>query len=472
MLRILLIGVTALVLMVSAAGAFRVATGVWPTTKALNSARPDAPPPAKQPDQRKVLYWKAPDGTPRYSAGPTKMPDGRDYVAVHDDEEPDFSGKKPVRAAASGKKILYYRNPMGLPDTSPMPKKDWMGMDYIPVYEGEQDSSTVTVSLDRVQRSGVRTAPAEMRALSRPVRVPGIVKPDERTLRTITLRVDGFIDKLYVSETGASVTAGEPLFRVYSPQMVSVQVDYRLAAERSGRNSRDEAGALQRLKNLGLPDSVVEEIQASSKALTSLEWTAPASGVVLRKNIIEGQMARAGTELYRLANLDTVWVMADVAEQDVGLIKVGAPAKVTFRALPGETFAGEVTFILPELDMVTRTAKVRIEVKNPERRIRYEMFADVEIDAGASEPERLVVPSSAVIDSGTRQVVLVDRGEGRFEPRAVTLGVRGEDFTELRDGIKAGERVVVSANFLIDAESNLKAALQAFTGDGASGAKP
>lgn len=146
-------------------------------------------------------------------------------------------------------------------------------------------------------------------------------------------------------------------------------------------------------------------------------------------------------------------------------VKVGAPARVTFRAFPGETFAGPVTFILHELEMATRTGKVRIEVKNPDHRIKHEMFADVEIDAGANEPERLVVPVSAVIDSGNRQVVLVDRGEGRFEPRLVKPGVRGEGFVEIAEGVKDGEQVVVAANFLIDAESNLKAALAGFTAD-------
>jgi Cu(I)/Ag(I) efflux system membrane fusion protein len=185
----------------------------------------------------------------------------------------------------------------------------------------------------------------------------------------------------------------------------------------------------------------------------------------MQKNVTEGQMVKAGDEIFRLTDLSRIWVIADVSEQDIGQIRIGIPAKLTFRALPGESFEGKVTFILHELEMATRTGKVRIEVSNPRHRIKHEMFADVDIKAGSDEPERLVVPVSALIDSGNRQVVIVDRGEGRFEPRPVKTGARGDGYIEVLDGIKAGEPVVVTANFLIDAESNLKAALSSFTAD-------
>jgi membrane fusion protein, copper/silver efflux system len=421
---------------------------------------------------RKVLYWKDPDDKPDFSPAPKKTPDGRDYLPVYDEDEPPIAATQSAKQRGKGK-ILYYRNPMGLPDTSPVPKKDWMGMDYIPVYEGEEpDGSTVKISLDRVQRTGVRTEVATLRTLSRPVRAPGVAKPDERTLRSVVLRADGFIDKLYVNETGMHVHAGEPMFVVYSPQIVSIQVDYRSARGASDESQR-QSGALQRLRNFGLPESTIEQIRSSPHPQMLITWPAPVTGVVMMKNIVEGQMARAGQELYRLADLTSIWVIADVAEQDIGLVKIGAPARMTFRAFPGETFEGKVTFILHELDMATRTGKVRIEVKNPEHRIKHEMYADVEIDAGTGEPPRLSVPTSAVIDSGARQVVLVDRGEGRFEPRAIKLGVRGDGFVEVLDGLREGEHVVVAANFLIDAESNLKAALAGFSAEQTpAGAKP
>jgi Cu(I)/Ag(I) efflux system membrane fusion protein len=452
-------------------GGYRLGAGSWPFERRAE------PTPAVSGQgstaTRRVLYWKDPDGKADFAPAPKKTVDGRDYLPVYDDEEPPLAGTQSGRTKGKGK-ILYYRNPMGLPDTSPVPKKDWMGMDYIPVYEGEeQDAGTIRVSLDRVQRAGVRSEAAMPRILARPVKAPGIAKLNERTLRSVSLRADGFIDKLIVNATGEDVKAGDPMFVVYSPQVVSVQIDYR-TARGTGDEVRRQTGALQRLRNFGLPESVVEQIKSSPEPLMLITWPAPVTGVVMMKNVVEGQMAKAGEELYRLADLSTIWVIADVAEQDIGLVKLGAPAKLHFRAYPGESFEGKVSFILHELDSATRTAKVRIEVKNSDHRIKHEMFADVEIDAGAGEAPRLSVPVSAVIDSGSRQVVLVDKGDGRFEPRAVKLGVRGDGFVEILHGVSQGENVVVSANFLIDAESNLKAALAGFTAESnrAPDAKP
>jgi Cu(I)/Ag(I) efflux system membrane fusion protein len=460
------VGAAVVVALAGAAGGYRAASGAWPTPDALSAKRALSSSP--QSGERTILYWKDPDGKPDFSPGPKKTADGRDYVPVYDDQEADFKDSKPAaRAAKAGKKIIYYRNPMGLPDTSPVPKKDWMGMDYIPVYEGEEDDgSTVKISLDRVQRSGVRTERAEMRDIARPIRAPGVAKPDERTLRTITLRADGFIEVLYANQTGLNVKAGDPLFRVYSPQMVSAQVDYRTAITGAGQGPRSEPGALQRLRNLDVPEAVIKELRANPSPTMSLDWPSPVTGVVMQKKVVVGQMVKAGEEMFRLADLGNIWVVADVAEQDLGQIRIAAPATVRFRAYPDHAFKGQVTFILHELEMATRTGKVRIEVANPEHRIKHEMFADVEIDTGAGDGARLAVPLSAVIDSGNRQIVIVDRGEGRFEPRPVKLGLRGDGLVEVRDGLKAGEKIVVAANFLIDAESNLKAALKGFTTDG------
>ena len=462
----------AAVLIASVVG-FRLGAGNWPglhrsARPAESSAVAAAMPIMAAPSERKILYWKAPDGTSDFSPAPKQAPDGRAYLPVYEDEEADFKSASSPKPKGAGK-ILYYRNPMGLADTSPVPKKDWMGMDYIAVREGEQqDAGGVTISPGRVQRSGVRTEAAAMRVLARPVRAPGIAKPDERTLRTFTLRADGFIEKLYVNQTGQHVTAGQPLFRVYSPAIVTAQIYYKAAVASAGKGQGDEKGALQRLRNFDIPEQALAEIQANPNPPMAIDWPSPVTGVVMLKNAIEGQMVKAGDEMFRIADLTTMWVIADVAEQDIGVIKVGAPVKIGFRAFPGEVFEGRVAFILHELEMATRTGKVRIDVKNPEHRIKHEMFADVEIDAGAGDGPRLVVPVSAVIDSGNRQVVLVDKGEGRFEPRAVKLGMRGDGLVEILAGLKAGENVVVTANFLIDAESNIKAALQAFTADPAA----
>jgi Cu(I)/Ag(I) efflux system membrane fusion protein len=450
-----------------ATGSYRLGAGHWPVLGAKLPSEAVGVAAAGEVQDRRVLYWRDPDGKPVFSASPAKTEDGRSYAAVYDDQEPRLPGDKPAQqktASSAVKKILYYRNPMGLPDTSPVPKKDWMGMDYIPVYEGEEDDpSTVRVSLDRVQRSGVRTEAVERRSIERPIRAPGVAKPDERTLRTVTLRADGFIEALYADETGKHVQAGEPLFRVYSPQIVSAQVDYRTAP--------NNPGSIQRLKNLDLPETVLNQLRANPTPVMSIDWPSPVTGVVMQKNVIAGQMVKAGQEMFRLTDLTKIWVIADVAEQDIGLIKVGAPAKLTFRAFPDVPFEGRVTFILHELEMATRTGKVRIEVANPEHRIKHEMFADVEINAGAADGERLAVPVSAVIDSGNRQVVIVERGEGLFEPRPVKLGLRGDGLVEVREGLKAGEKIVTTANFLIDAESNLKAALKGFGQEGQKAAE-
>jgi len=475
MRKIILWGIAIAAILSGVAGGYRLGSGQWPSWHAISLlvAGDKFAAAEAAPGERTVLYWKHPDGTSDFSATPKKTPDGRDFLPVYEDQEADFKQAKPKQSAdaKNGKrKVLYYRNPMGLPDTSPVPKKDWMGMDYIPVYEGEEEEngSTIKVSLDKVQRSGVRTEAAEMRRIARPVRAPAVSKADERTLWSVTLRADAFVEELYVNETGKHVKAGERLFRFYSPQVVSAQIDYRIygiSPAPAARGGAEPVG-LQKLKNLGLPESVLSQIRASPSPLMSIDWPAPVTGVIMEKKAISGQMIRAGEELYRLADLTSIWVIADVAEQDIGQVRIGNPATITFRAFPDQPFDGRVTFVLHELDARTRTGKVRIEVKNPEHRIKHEMYADVEIDAAAGEPKRLTVPVSAVIDSGSRQVVIVERGEGLFEPRPVKLGLRSDGFIEIREGLKAGEKVVVTANFLIDAESNLRAALKSFTADG------
>jgi membrane fusion protein, copper/silver efflux system len=422
---------------------------------------------------RKILYYRDPSGAPYWSAEPKKDANGRDYLAVYEDEEPAFGpgGERKSTPAAGGlRRILYYRNPMGLPDTSPVPKKDWMGMDYVPVHEGEgDDGKTVKVSLDKVQRSGVRTEAVETRAIIRPVRAVGTVERDETRLTIVTLRSEGFIEDLFVSRTGQHVRAGEPLFRVYSPDIQRAQVDLMVAVRSVQRGvlgsdaERQLEGAMQRLRNLGVPESRIREVRETGANPRTIDWPSPATGDVIEKRIIKGQRVAAGEELYRIADHSHLWVIADVAEADLPAIKRGSRATVTFRAYPMQPVEGEVTLIYPELKAETRTARVRIEVPNPDGRLKIDMYADVVFQVGAEEGPVIAVPTSAVIDSGTRQVVLVARGEGRFEPRPVKLGRRGEGYVEVLEGVSKGEEVVTSATFLIDAESNLKAALQAFT---------
>lgn len=377
--------------------------------------------------------------------------------------------------AATERKILYYRNPMGHPDTSPVPKKDPMGMDYIAVYADDQDDpNTVKVSLDKIQRTGVRTEKVAAMPLTRTVRGIGTVEHDESLLRIVTVRSDGYIEDLYVNKTGQHVKEGEPLFRFYSPQIQLAQADLVVSMRAEGASAKSDAsrnveGAIQRLRNLDVPQSRIDEVRNSLTNPRTIDWASPATGDVIEKNVIEGQRVMAGDELFRIADHARVWVVAEIAEADIAAIKVGSPATVTLRALADEPHEGEVSFIYPEMmKPETRTISVRIELPNPEGKIRTGMYADVVFQADDGDAPALAVPDNAVINSGMRQVVLVAKGEGRFEPREVKLGRRGEGYTEITSGLQLGEEIVTSATFLIDSESNLKAALQAFS----QGAQP
>jgi Cu(I)/Ag(I) efflux system membrane fusion protein len=423
-----------------------------------------------------VIYYRDPDGKPFYSAEPKTTPDGKPWRAVRASE--DISFDPPASTAESdapkrsgARRILYYRNPMGLPDTSPVPKKDWMGMDYIPVYAGEEhdDGKTVKISLDKIQRSGVTTEKAAERLVSRPIRAVGTVKHDESRTTVVTMRSEGFIEKLFVGKTGQHVHAGEPLFRVYSAQIQQAQTDFIVAMRAVGRGvagaDADRAldGAMQRLRNLAVPEARIREVRETGTNPRTIDWPSPATGDVIEKRVVEGQRVMPGDELYRITDHSHVWAVADVAEAELPSIRVGTRASVTLRAYSTEPVEGTVTLIYPELRAETRTARVRIELPNPDGRIKVDMYADVVFHAGDEEKQVLAVPESALIDSGTRQVVLVAKGDGRFEPRTVKPGRRGGGLVEIREGLAKDEEVVTAATFLIDAESNLKAALRAFT---------
>ncbi|MGE5161926.1 MAG: efflux RND transporter periplasmic adaptor subunit [Betaproteobacteria bacterium] len=382
----------------------------------------------------------------------------------------------PAGEAKGGqRKLLYYRNPMGLPDTSPVPKKDPMGMDYIPVYEGEDEGAagTVKVSPDRIQTLGVRTEPVARKSLARTVRAVGTIEINERGLHTVAPKFEGWIEKLHVNTTGQAVARGQPLAEVYSPELVSAQREYLIAynatRQMSGAGTDAQAGmqqlaaaALERLRNWDISEEQLARLRAGGEPRRTLTLVAPASGVVIKDPPIAGMRFMPGEALFRIADLSRVWMIGDVFEQDLALIRVGTRGTLAVSAYPDRTFPGEVTFVYPTLNAETRTARVRFELANPQGQLKPGMYGTVQIDAGAKR-EVLAVPDSAVINSGSRQVVLVALGEGRFEPREVKTGARGDGFLEALSGIKEGEQVVTRANFLIDAESNLKAALGGFT---------
>lgn len=424
-----------------------------------------------------VIYYRHPDGLPQFSAVPKNTDDRRPFVAVRESEDVSFKNTatgpavtetaKTVPASEPEKgRILYYRNPMGLPDTSKVPKKDSMGMDYIPVYEDEQaDASTVKVSLGKLQRTGVKTATAEMASISRKVQVPGTVAWDERLVSIISMRTDSFVDDVANVTTGSRIGKGQNLFRFYSREIATAASEY--AAGRNGGRGGDDGGSALRLKNLGVPQEAIDEIAKTHQVPASIGYVAPRDGMILERMATTGMMAKPGDVLFRIADISNVWVIADVPEYDLASVRNGSEVNVAIRSLPGRTFKGVVDLIYPEVEEQTRTTKVRIELPNPDGLLLANMYADVEIAAGAPKPV-VAVPNSAVVDTGDRQVVFIDKGEGRFEPKDVTLGVRGEEQTEITKGIAAGDTVVVAANFLLDAESNLNSALSAMT----EGAKP
>jgi membrane fusion protein, copper/silver efflux system len=357
--------------------------------------------------------------------------------------------------ACPGGKVKYYRNPMGTPDTSPVPKKDSMNMDYIPVCEGAADDApgTVKLSLDKVQRLGVRSEEVTERALSRTVRAFATLQFDERRQAVIAPKFGGWIEKLYVNATGDIVTVGQKLFDVYSPELNVLQQQWRVG----GRS----ADATDKLRYLAYPETALEKLRQGDPPSRTVTIPSPAAGTVVDKIAIEGMRFQPGETLFRIVDTSMMWVLAEVYEQDLGYVKVGDTAKVTVNAWPAQPLDGKVTFIYPTIGKESRTARLRIEVANPDGRLRSDMAATVEI-ATPLDGSRLAVPDSAVIDSGRRQVVLVERGEGRYEPRPVKLGARVPGWVQVLDGLRPGERVVTQATFLIDAESNIRAALGAF----------
>jgi membrane fusion protein, copper/silver efflux system len=365
-------------------------------------------------------------------------------------------------AGGEARRILYYRNAMDHDDTSPIPRKDSMGMDYVPVYADDaSEGLQVRISPSRLQALGVRTEPAASRTMSHTIRAVGTVEASERGLYTVSPKFEGWITALYVNTTGTAVRRGQPLLAVYSPELVTAQEDYRIAAEalKSMGDASPEAragmqalvdGGLQRLKNWGIADADLADLKAGKGARQSLPLRSPSDGVVIEKMARDGMRFMPGEPLYQVADLSDVWVVARVFEQDLGFLRPGQQATISVAAYPGRTFSGRVTFVYPTVEPETRTARIRIELPNEAGLLKPDLYGTVEIESGESVAA-VAIPESAVLDSGTRKVVLVDLGGG-------------ETLDHLDVAVAAGQRVVVNGNFLIDAESNLKSALGALGG--------
>jgi membrane fusion protein, copper/silver efflux system len=310
----------------------------------------------------------------------------------------------------------------------------------------------------------VQTGMTEMRSLGRSVRTVGRVTADETRLYKITTKFDGYIEKLYVNVTGQQIRKGQPLFSVYSPDLLSTQQEYLLAMRAAKQSPSLLAATRQRLLLWDVTPAEIRELERTGIARKSVTIGSPTNGYVLNKIAVEGARVTPGEPLFEIANLDHLWVQADVYESELQFIKLGAPATTTLSHIPGRVWTGRVTFIAPTVDPMTRTVKVRTEIDNGDGAVKPDMFGDVVIQ----QPERrvVVVPDSAVLQTGTRSVVFIVKGDGTFEPREITTGTKEEQFYEVRSGLTSGEKVVTQANFLIDSESRLKAALAQMNGPG------
>jgi Cu(I)/Ag(I) efflux system membrane fusion protein len=389
----------------------------------------------------------------------------------HSDAAPTAGAKKTV---PGGRKIGYYRAPMNPKQTSITPRKDAMGMDYLPVYEDEatveqpvSGFATVHIDPDRQQLIGLTTAKATQGAVGSSIRTVGQVAVDETQVRRINVKVGGFVEAIYADFVGKAVTKGQALFTIYSPELVSAQTEYMLALDTRKRLAAGGAAAAasanelvaasqERLRLWDIPDSEIAKLAQTRRPRQVMTLFSPVRGVVTQKSVVPGMRLNPGDMPYEITDLSTVWVLADAYESDLAYVKIGMPASFASKA-SGRTYSGKVTFIAPVLDGKSRTVKVRLSFANADGQLRPETFGEVVLRT----PERQAVriPADAIVDSGTAQIVFVSLGDGKFQPRQVTTGPANNAFVAITKGVKAGEVVVTRANFLIDSESRLKASL-------------
>ncbi len=375
---------------------------------------------------------------------------------------------------SSERKVLFWRNPMNPSITSPTPAKDSMGMDYLPVYadgDRSEDEPAGTVKIDpvTVQNIGVRTATVERRALARELNALGQVDFNEEKLARLHPKTSGWIEQLRVDETGVRVDKNTILLGLYSPELVAAQREYLVALENwevlrnssVGRMKVSAKSLLQssreRLELFDVPAHQIKELKKSRKIKKQLHIHSPFAGRIMHIGARDGQYITPKDELYLIADLSRIWVNVDIYEDDLPWMKIGDRAEMTVRAAPGRIFTGKVTFIHPTMQKRSRTVRVRLEFDNPELVLKPGMFANVKLHVD-EQPNAVVVPSEAIIRSGSREQVFVVREPGKFEPRLVTLGVSAGGYTQILLGVEVGEEVVTSSQFLIDSESKLREA--------------
>ncbi len=396
-----------------------------------------------------------------------------------------------IETAVSGEKgrtVLFYRAPMDPKITSPTPKKDEMNMDYIPVYEEEtkqETVGTVIISPEKIQKIGVRSEEVKRLDLKRTIRTVGRVDHDESRVFTITSKIGGWIEKLYVNKTDQMVHPGDPLLEIYSPDLVATQQEYLLAIkarERTKESSYEEIvmgadslveAARQRLKYWDISDGQIKRLEEDKKITRTMTIHSPDHGIVTEKMINQGMKIEPGEMLFKIIDHSHVWVYGEVYEYELPYIKIGQKGKIIPSYTPQEVYEAAISNIYSHFGTVrhetedrmeeARTAKIRFDLPNPEHKLKLGMFVNVELAVDASN-NAIAVPDSSVIDTGTRQVVIVDMRDGMFEPREVKVGAHADGYYQIISGLEEGEWVVTSANFLIDSESGFRAALKGMKG--------
>lgn len=376
----------------------------------------------------------------------------------------------------TGKKIKYWVAPMNPSYIRDEPGKSPMGMDLVPVYEeeGEEKEPGSTIRIDPItmQNMGVRLGRVERRSLVKDIRTVGNITYDETKIFRVNTKFSGWIERLYVDFVGEAVKKGQPLFDIYSPELVTAQEEYLLAIEQYRRLSdtsyprvrqvteRLLKASRTRLQYWDLTDEQIARIGSSGKIRKTLTVYSPATGIVTQKSAFEGHFVKEGEIQYEIVNLATVWVDVDIYEYELPWVKKDMPAEMELAYIPGKRFKGKVLFIYPYLETKTRTATLRLQFTNPKNELKPGMYADVILKSSLAQ-NTLVVPQEAVIFSGVRRIVYVSLGQGRFQPRDVKLGLEGnQNEYQVLEGLKEGEEIVLSAQFMLDSESRLQEAIQ------------
>jgi membrane fusion protein, copper/silver efflux system len=417
---------------------------------------------------RKVAYWYDAMNPQNHYDHAGKAPDGMDLVPKYADEGASASGGQ------TGRKILYWYAPMNPQYHSDHSGKSPMGMDLVPKYADDMIAGmapgTVEVSPQMQQMIGVRTAKVKRERLTRTIRTTGYLVADETRIAHVHVKVDGWVEKVYVDFVGQLVKKGQPLFTVYSPDLVATEQEYLIALKGEDylsnapyRQISEGAASLldatrDRLKLWDISDDQIAKLEKTGKVERTMTFYSPVTGFVLDRQAYPQSAVDPDKELYKVADLSDIWVNADVYEYEIPYIHLGQKATMQLSYYPDKTYTGQVAYVYPTVDPQTRTVKVRLEFPNPSFELKPQMFADVEFDVDYGT--NLVVPAEAVLDSGSRQTVFLAKGDGHFEPRDIQVGPRVNDKFVVLGGLKPGETIVTSGNFLIDSESRLSAATQ------------